>query len=138
MVTFVPVFVAPEGAEANRRALAEADRLKADHADDPVALEAAMSAWFASLAEVPATVAQVADHVDHVRAIAGVEHIGVGGDYDGAGTMPAGLEDVSGYPALFAELRARGYTDDELRAIAGRNVLRLMRDAERVAATLAP
>jgi membrane dipeptidase len=137
MVTFVPEFVAPEGAEANRRALAEADRLKAEHADDPAGLETAMSAWFATLADVPATVGQVADHVDHIRAIAGVEHIGIGGDYDGAGTMPAGLEDVSGYPALFAELRDRGYADEELRAIAGRNVLRVMRDAERVAASLA-
>ncbi|MFN8232637.1 MAG: membrane dipeptidase [Actinomycetota bacterium] len=71
-----------------------------------------MSSWYASLEEVPATVAQVAGHVDHVRAVAGVASIGIGGDFDGAGAMPAGLEDVSGYPALFAELRARGYTDE--------------------------
>jgi len=61
-----------------------------------------MRMWWEQLEEVPATVSQVADHVDHVREIAGIDHIGVGGDFDGAGSMPAGLEDVSGYPALFA------------------------------------
>lgn len=133
MVTFVPSFVAPEGAERNRAAWDEAGTLRAEHADDPEALHAAMDEWWNSLEEVPATVSQVADHIDHVRAIAGVEHLGVGGDFDGAGSMPEGLEDVSGYPALFAELAARGYTDEELQKIAGRNVLRLMRAAERVA-----
>ncbi|HEY7668623.1 MAG TPA: membrane dipeptidase, partial [Actinomycetota bacterium] len=134
MVTFVPTFVAPEGAEANRRQLAEATRIKREHAEDPVALRDAMAVWWEGLEEVPATVQQVADHVDHVRAVAGVDHVGIGGDYDGAGAMPEGLEDVSGYPALFTELAARGYTDDELRAIAGRNTLRVMREAQRVSA----
>lgn len=136
MVTFVPSFVAPEGAEVNRRALEEARRLREEHAGDPEGMRAAMDAWWDSLEEVPATVAQVADHVDHVRAIAGTDHIGVGGDYDGAGPMPEGLEDVSCYPALFEELASRGYTDDELQRIAGRNVLRVMREAERVASRL--
>jgi membrane dipeptidase len=85
---------------------------------------------------VPATMAQVAGHVDHVREVAGVDHIGVGGDFDGAGSMPEGLPDVSGYPTLFAELAERGYTDEELRKIAGRNVLRVMREAEKAAARL--
>jgi membrane dipeptidase len=95
-----------------------------------------MTAWFDDLEEVPATVGQVADHVDHVRAVAGTDHIGIGGDFDGAGPMPDGLEDVSAYPILFAELASRGYTDEDLRKIAGRNVLRVMREAERVAAGL--
>ncbi|MEO8424985.1 MAG: dipeptidase [Actinomycetota bacterium] len=133
MVTFVPSFTAPEGAELNRRVLAEAKALRVEHADDPEALRAAMDEWWDSLEEVPATVSQVADHIDHVRDVAGVDHIGVGGDYDGAAGMPAGLEDVAGYPTLFAELAARGYTDDELQRIAGRNVLRVMREAELVA-----
>jgi membrane dipeptidase len=93
-----------------------------------------MAVWWEGLEDVPATVQQVADHVDHVRAVAGVDHVGIGGDYDGAGAMPEGLEDVSGYPALFTELAARGYTDDELQAIAGRNTLRVMREAQRISA----
>jgi membrane dipeptidase len=134
MVTFVPSFTAPEGAETNRAAWEEARRLRDEHADDPEAFRVAMDAWWEGLEEVPATVAQVAGHVDHVREVAGIDHIGVGGDFDGAGSMPEGLEDVSGYPTLFVDLAERGYTDEELQKIAGRNVLRVMRDAERVAA----
>ncbi len=134
MVTFVPSFVAPEGAEVNRASWEKAQELREAYADDPQALRSAMEEWWDSLEEVPATAAQVADHIDHVRAVAGIDHIGVGGDFDGAGSMPAGLEDVSGYPALFTELAGRGYSDDELRQIAGRNVLRVMREAEVAAA----
>jgi membrane dipeptidase len=133
MVTFVPSFVAPEGAERNREAWEKANGLRAEHADDPNALHAAMDEWWNALEEVPATVSQVADHIDHVRDIAGIDHIGVGGDFDGAGSMPEGLEDVSAYPTLFAELATRGYADEELQKIAGRNVLRVMRAAELVA-----
>jgi membrane dipeptidase len=136
MIAFVPTFVAREGAAANRAAWAEADRVRAAHPDDPGALHEAMEAWYAAQGEVSATVGDVADHVDHVREVAGIDAVGIGSDFDGAASMPAGLEDVSRYPALFAELAERGYTDDELSAIAGRNVLRLMRDAERVAARL--
>ena len=136
MVTFVPAFVAPEGAEVSRAAWAKVRELRAEHAGDPEAARAAIDAWWASIEQVPATIAQVADHIDHVRAVAGIDNIGVGGDFDGADTMPTGLEDVSGYPSLFAELTARGYTDEDLRKIAGRNVLRVMREAERVAARL--
>jgi membrane dipeptidase len=132
MVTFVPSFTAPEGAEANLRSWEEARRLREEYGEDRVGLHAAMQTWWEELEEVPATVAQVADHIDHVRNVAGVDHIGVGGDYDGAGSMPEGLEDVSGYPVLFAELATRGYSDEELQMIAGRNVLRVMRAAENV------
>ncbi len=132
MVAFVPAFVTPEGAEANRAAWVRARELRAEHADDPEAARVAIEAWWESLEPVPATIAHVADHIDHVRAVAGVDHVGVGGDFDGDGSMPTGLEDVSGYPSLFAELAARGYTDEELQKIAGRNVLRVMREAERV------
>jgi membrane dipeptidase len=133
MVTFVPSFVAPGGAEQNRAAWEEAGELRIVHAADPKALHAAMDEWWNALEEVPATVSQVADHVGHVRDVAGIDHIGVGGDFDGAAGMPEGLEDVSGYPALFGELATRGYTDEELQKIAGRNVLRVMRAAEVVA-----
>ena len=136
MVTFVPSFVAAAGAEANRAGWAEARRLREEHPDDPGVVGAAMDVWFAALGEVPATVGEVADHVDHIRDVAGIEHIGIGSDFDGAPSMPAGLEDVSRFPALFAELAERGYTDEDLLKIAGRNVLRVMREAERVAERL--
>jgi membrane dipeptidase len=87
-----------------------------------------------SLAPPLPTVADVADHVDHVREVAGIDHIGIGGDYDGSVVFPAGLEDVSGYPRLFEELRSRGYSEDDLRRIGSENVLRALRDMESVAA----
>jgi membrane dipeptidase len=78
----------------------------------------------------------VADHIEHIRRVAGIAHVGIGGDYDGFEWWPEGLEDVSTYPRLFAELIRRGWTDDELRRLAGENVLRAMEQAEQVAARL--
>jgi membrane dipeptidase len=135
MVTFVPAFLTVEGAEANRTGWEELRRLRAERPDDLEAVSRAMEEWFDEH-DVSATVADVADHVDHVREVAGIGALGVGGDFDGAGVMPEGLDDVAGYPALFVELANRGYIDDELVAIAGGNVLRLMRDAEGIAARL--
>jgi membrane dipeptidase len=83
-----------------------------------------------------ATVATVADHVDHVRSVAGVEHVGIGGDYDGTDQLPEGLSDVSGYPALFAELLHRGWTEPELALLSSGNIIRVLRDAEKTARTL--
>jgi membrane dipeptidase len=135
MVTFVPSFTTREGAEANRAAWEDARRLRAEHPNEPDLVREAMDARFADEEDaVSATVGDVADHVDHVRAVAGIDALGIGSDFDGAGRMPEGLEDVSRYPALFAELAVRGYTDEELQKVAGRNVLRVMDEAERVAA----
>lgn len=83
-----------------------------------------------------ATLAQVADHIDHIKRVAGVDHVGIGGDFDGIDDVVRGLEDVSTYPALFAELARRGWTEGELRKLAGENILRAMEQAERVAARL--
>eukprot|EP00605_Chrysophyceae_sp_TOSAG23-4_P000971 GSChrysophyteH1.ASY1.ANO1.1071.1 assembled CDS len=80
--------------------------------------------------KVGATVVEVADHIDHIRNIAGIDHIGIGGDYDGCTDLARGLEDVSGYPLLTAELMNRGYTDEDLRKILGGNILRVLRVAE--------
>ena len=77
-----------------------------------------------------ATLAQVADHVEHVREVAGVAHVGLGGDFDGTPDVTVGLEDVSAYPALFAELLARGWTEADCAALAGGNLLRALRAAE--------
>jgi membrane dipeptidase len=135
MVTFVPSFLTAEGAELNAAGWAEARRLRAE-LGDPVAVDAAMEEWFAAHPDPPATIGDVADHVDHVRGAAGIDAVGVGGDIDGSAQMPDGLGDVSGYPALFAELAGRGYSDEDLGKVAGRNVLRVMRENERTASRL--
>src|SRR5690625_4032704 len=89
-----------------------------------------MREW-AEANEMPkSTLEQVADHIDHIRDQIGTDYIGVGGDYDGISSLPLGLEDVSTYPELFSELLKRGYTEEELEDIAGRNMLRVMRQAE--------
>ncbi len=79
-----------------------------------------------------ATVADVADHVEHVRDVAGVDHVGLGGDYDGTSGLPVGMEDVSGFPRLFAELIRRGWSDADLKKLAGLNMLRVLREVEAV------
>jgi membrane dipeptidase len=76
----------------------------------------------------------VVAHVEHAREVAGVDHIGLGGDYDGTPELPVGLEDVSRYPALFAALLARGWSEEDCAKLAGRNALRVLRAAEVVAA----
>jgi membrane dipeptidase len=133
MATFVPWFVTDEGAEQNRAWWAEFHRLREAHPDDRDAVTAAIEAWERNHPPASVTAADVADHIDRIRALAGIGSIGVGGDYDGVPTMGEELFDVSTYPLIFEELRARGYADDDLRAIAGENVLRLMRAAEAVA-----
>ncbi len=117
-----------------------AGRIEAIHRERPDAPEAELDriedAWRLDHPGPGATIGDVADHVDHLRDVAGVEHVGIGSDLDGGAAMPAGLEDVSHFPDLFAELIRRGYSDPDLRAIAGGNVLRVMRGAETVAARL--
>jgi membrane dipeptidase len=83
-----------------------------------------------------ATLAQVADHIDHIRRVAGVNHVGIGGDFDGIDEVVVGLEDVASYPRLFAELSRRGWSEADLRKLAGENILRAMAQAEQVAARL--
>ena len=84
----------------------------------------------------PTTIGKVADHIEHIRRVAGVAHVGIGADYDGNDRWPQGLEDVSSYPKLFAELIRRGWTDRELKMLAGENVLRVLERAESVASEL--
>jgi len=114
MVTFVPSFISQAVADYDARP--EAER--------------------ASVPSPKATLAQVADHIDHIRKVAGIDHIGLGGDFDGISSVVVGLEDVSTYPALSAELLRRGYSDEDIKKIIGLNVLRVMRQVEKVAAGL--
>src|SRR3954452_2704409 len=133
MVTFVPGFLV-QGAADVRLEFAELDRrVRRELGDDSPELEWRRREWKAAHPEPRATLADAADHVDHVRDVAGVDHVGLGGDFDGTDALPVGLEDVSTYPALGAELRLRGWSDDELRRLAGRNVLRVLQAAEEIA-----
>jgi membrane dipeptidase len=136
MVTFVPSFTAPEGAEHARRFLAENARLKALFPDDPKQVAAGAREWFRKNPGPKATLSQVADHVDHIRRVAGIDHIGIGSDFDGVPTLPEGLEDVSKYPALLAELLRRGYSEADVEKVAGRNILRVLAESETLAARL--
>lgn len=104
----------------------------------PERAQAAMAAWLAAHPAPAVTLAQVADHIDHVAKVAGVDHVGLGGDFDGVGNeLPVGLENVDAYPALLAELIRRGWSDRDVAKLAGGNVLRVMERAETVAAGLA-
>jgi membrane dipeptidase len=95
-----------------------------------------MRAWRQAHPRPKVTLADVADHIDHVKKVAGVDHVGIGSDFDGIGQGPEGLEDVADFPALFAELIRRGWSDADLRKLAGQNVLRALRQAEATARRL--
>jgi membrane dipeptidase len=133
MVTFVPGFVSQEAADWLAGLKAETARRGLD-ARDLAQVFAVKPEWEAAHPVPQATLAQVADHIEHVRRVAGLEHVGIGGDFDGTPDVTAGLEDVSAYPALFAELLARGWSEPDCAALAGGNLLRVLRDAESVAA----
>src|SRR5690606_38571841 len=92
--------------------------------------------WLSSNPPPRTTVEHVANHIDHLRKVAGIDHIGIGSDYDGMPPGPEGLEHVGCYPALLAELLERGYSDEDVKKIAGGNVLRVLARAEEVAAKL--
>jgi membrane dipeptidase len=103
----------------------------------PERAKAAGQAWLAANPPPKVTLGQVADHIDHVARVAGHDHVGIGSDYDGVSNrLPEGLEDVSTYPALLAELMRRGWSDADIAKLAGGNILRVMERAEAVAATL--
>ena len=126
MVTFVPGFVSQEYLVWGQQY---------QHADS--AWRALPDTWMQAHPQPTATLAQVADHIEHVRKIAGIDHVGIGGDFDGTGDEKIqGLEDVSTYPALFAELARRGWSDADLRKLADENILRALAGAEQTAARL--
>jgi len=135
MVTFVAGFISSAAAAVLVPAIAKADkRLKG--VTDPAVMRAVQREMIESLDVPLPPLSAVADHGEHVARVAGVEHVGLGGDFDGSVFQTNGLRDVSGYPNLFAELIDRGWTDGDLARLAGANVLRVMREAEAVAARL--
>jgi membrane dipeptidase len=135
MVTFVSGFVDAEVARVTQPAIAEFNlRSRAMKSE---AERAALHKEIIESLKIPrTTVAKVADHIEHVRTVAGLEHVGIGGDFDGNTFWPDGLSDVSMYPNLFAELMRRGWADRELELLAGENLLRVLGRAQSVAARL--
>jgi membrane dipeptidase len=135
MVTFVPSFVSQEVASYTTLEEGEEKRLT-DELKNAGAVKKTMDDWRKSHPAPRATLIQVADHIDHIKAVAGIDHIGLGSDFDGITSVVVGLEDVSTYPQLVRELLRRGYSDDDIRKIAGRNILRTLRQAEEVSRTI--
>jgi membrane dipeptidase len=138
MVNFYSGYVSDAARKWNAEEGAEEARLKALLVGRPKEREAALDAWKKANPEPAATVGQVADHIEHIVKIAGYDHVGIGGDLDGIPyeEAPAGMNSVSGYPLLFAELIRRGWSDENLSKLAGGNVLRVLRQAEAVSASM--
>jgi membrane dipeptidase len=136
MVTFVPSFIAPVAGANYAEEYAMFSKLQEQYASEPEKLRAAVAEYRKTHPAPKATLSMVADHIDHIRKVAGIDHIGLGGDFDGIDSVVEGLEDVSKYPALTAELLRRGYGDEDIKKILGLNILRVMRGAEATAAAM--
>mgnify|MGYP006397963109 FL=1 len=135
MVVGLPGYLSEDLRQWGARRAAYVAQLDYLMAGQPDAREAALEAWEAANPAPLATISDMADHIDHIRAVAGIDAIGVGGDYDGMATGPVGMEDVTGYPGLFVELARRGYSQADLEKISSRNILRALRGAEAYAAS---
>ena len=138
MVNFYLGHLSPEFIQWSADKSAEDARLKSLYTGQPERRDAGMKVWLAAHPEPRAGVGLIADHIEHVAKVAGYDHVGIGGDLDGIGydEAPAGMNSVAGYPLLFAELIRRGWSDANLAKLAGGNVLRVMRRAEAVAASM--
>ena len=130
MVVGLPGFLSEPARQWNANRRAEQARLEALYAGQPDEVEARLASWDAANPLPLANVGDMADHIDHIRDLAGIDAIGIGGDYDGMPTGPVGMEDVTGYPALFTELARRGYSQADLEKIAFGNMMRVLKEAE--------
>ena len=135
MITFVPAFVSQRCRDWDLSLAAEMDRQGLDHRDLS-SRRKVRGEWAATHPRPGATLADVVAHAEHVREVAGIDHIGIGGDYDGVDALPAGLEDVSSYPALIDALLERGWSEPDCSKLTCGNLLRVLHDAETAAATL--
>jgi membrane dipeptidase len=135
MITFVPAFI--DQRRADWQTARDTIRIAvAAPGNTPEAIAFALKAFDSANPRPVSTLAMVADHIDHAAKVAGHDHVGIGGDFDGIPDTPRGLEDVSTYPALFAELARRGWSDENLKKLAGENFLRVLRANEATALTL--
>lgn len=135
MINFFSGFVVPVGARAMQRMFKIGRELRKQY-PDPKDYQAAYSRWLDENPFPRGTVRTVVDHIDHVVKVAGVDHVGIGSDYDGVSSLPKQLEDVSCYPYITQELLDRGYSEADIHKILGGNAIRVMREAERVAEQL--
>ncbi len=135
MAVGYPNFLSEKRRQWNADMAGEEARLKSLWPGDPAAVTRGLDQWKAAHPEVKATVSDWADHIDHIRKVTGIDHIGLGGDYDGMETGPVGAEDVTGYPVLFTELARRGYSQADLEKISSRNMARVLRSAEAYSAS---
>jgi membrane dipeptidase len=136
MVNFSCDFVDSVSMRFDEERSAQMRELRARFANDPTGLRAAWQAWRAANPTPRPALGVMADHIDHIRDVAGIDHVGYGSDYDGIGCTPRGLEDVGTFPRLTAELLRRGYGNADAKKVIGQNLLRVMRETERVAARL--
>jgi membrane dipeptidase len=136
MVNFYPGFIAPDAAPVALEKSALERTLQEAHPNDDAAVDAALKEWDKTHPLPRATLSMVADHIEYIRKVAGIDHVGLGGDLDGIDVTPQGLEDVSKYPALTAELLRRQWSDQDVKKLLGLNVLRVMKQAEAVAAAM--
>ena len=141
MVNFFPAYVSAarnqwEADRAAERARFSSPPFGGLYIGQPERAKAALARWESEHPQPVTTLAEVADHIEHVRQVAGIDHVGLGSDFDGIPDAPRGLEAVDGYPALLMELMRRGWTDAEVAKVAGENILRVMSEVELVAARL--
>jgi len=136
MVNFACDFVDSVSTRFYEQRSAQMLELRTRFAGDAAGLRAAWQAWAAAHPVPRPPLGVMADHIDHIRDVAGIDHVGYGSDYDGISCTPQGLEDVSTFPRLTAELLRRGYSDDDVKKVIGLNLLRVLRRAEQVAARL--
>ena len=134
MVTAVSGFLSPAARDWNAAKAGEEARLKSLNPGSPDSVEAGVEAWVAANPKPAVSLGHLADHIDHIARRIGVEHVGIGGDFDGTSELPQGFDDVADYPALFAELARRGYSQADLEKISSRNMMRVMKAAEAYAA----
>jgi len=133
MVNFVPEYIV---AESDAEEQAEEKRLETLYPGQPQKVHEEMGRWWHSRPHPDVTLGQLVDHIDHIRKVAGIDHVGIGSDFDGFEDAVKGLEDVSCFPALFVELLRRGYTPEDIKKISGQNFLRVFRSVEKTAARL--
>ncbi|MNS82612.1 Membrane dipeptidase [compost metagenome] len=133
MVTFVPGFISEAVRASGAARSAEMSRLSALNPGDPEAVKAGMAAFVAANPAPKATLDDVVAHIQHVRDVAGIDHVGLGGDFDGVDSLPEGVESVEAYPRILAELMRRGWSEADIRKISGENLLRTMRAVEAAA-----
>lgn len=133
MVTFVPGFISEKVRVWGAGRAAEDSRLKSLNPGDPDAVKAGLAAWEAANPAPNATLEDVVAHIQHVRDVAGIDHVGLGGDFDGVGSLPVGVDGVDAYPRILTELMRRGWTEADIRKISGENLLRVMRGVEQAA-----